>query len=64
MNAVYTWCFAIGFAGIGLSISINDMKKAGGTAFTIGMSASLVKMILSLGAVLLIGSQLLRVTGG
>lgn len=64
MNAVYTWCFAIGFAGIGLSISINDMKKAGGTAFTIGMSASLVKMILGLGAVLLIGSQLLRVTGG
>ena len=64
MNAVYTWCFAIGFAGIGLSISINDMKKAGGTAFTIGMSASLVKMILGLGAVLLIGSQVLRVIGG
>ena len=63
MNAVYTWCFAIGFAGIGLSISLDDMKKAGGRAFSIGMVASLVKMILGLGVVLLIGSQLLRVTG-
>tara|TARA_Y100000590_G_C15697483_1_gene1005657 strand:+ start:1008 stop:2132 length:1125 start_codon:yes stop_codon:yes gene_type:complete len=63
MNAVYTWCFAIGFAGIGLSISIDDMKKAGGTAFTIGMTASAVKMVLGLIVVLVIGSQLLRVTG-
>ncbi len=64
MDSAYTWCFAIGFAGIGLSISIEDMKKAGGTAFRIGISASMVKMILGLGAVLVIGSQLLRVTGG
>ncbi len=64
MNAVYKWFFAIGFAGIGLSISVEDMKKAGGAAFTIGMVAALVKMVLGLGAVLLIGSQWLRVTGG
>ncbi len=64
MNAVYTWFFAIGFAGIGLSISIEDMKKAGGKAFTIGMVAALVKMVLGLGVVLLIGTQWLRVTGG
>jgi uncharacterized integral membrane protein (TIGR00698 family) len=63
MNAVYKWFFAIGFAGIGLSISIDDMKKAGGTAFTIGMVAALVKMILGLGVVMLIGSEWLRVTG-
>ena len=63
MNAVYKWFFAIGFAGIGLSISIDDMKKAGGKAFTIGMVAALVKMILGLGVVLLIGSEWLRVTG-
>jgi len=63
MNAVYKWFFAIGFAGIGLSISIDDMKKAGGTAFTIGMVAALVKMVLGLGVVLLIGSEWLRVTG-
>jgi len=64
MNAVYTWFFAIGFAGIGLSISFQDMKKAGGKAFTIGMVAALVKMVLGLAAVLLIGAQWLRVTGG
>jgi uncharacterized membrane protein YadS len=64
MNAVYTWFFAVGFAGIGLSISFEDMKKAGGKAFTIGMVAALVKMVLGLGAVLLIGTQWLRVTGG
>jgi len=64
MNAVYTWFFAIGFAGIGLSISIEDMLKAGGKAFTIGMVAALVKMVLGLGVVLLIGTQWLRVSGG
>jgi len=63
MNAVYKWCFAVGFAGIGLSISIDDMKKAGGAAFTIGMVAALVKMVLGLGVVLLIGSEVMRVTG-
>ena len=50
-------------AGIGLSISVEDMKKAGGAAFTIGMVAALVKMVLGLAAVLLIGSQWLHVTG-
>ncbi len=63
MNAVYKWFFAVGFAGIGRSISFDDMKKAGGTAFTIGMVAALVKMVLGLGVVLLIGSEWLRVTG-
>ena len=63
MNAVYQWFFAIGFAGIGLSISVADMKKAGGKAFTIGMVAALVKMVLGLGVVLLIGNQWLQVTG-
>jgi uncharacterized integral membrane protein (TIGR00698 family) len=63
MNAVYKWFFAIGFAGIGLSISVEDMRKAGGTAFTIGMVAALVKMVLGLFVVFLIGSELLRVTG-
>jgi len=64
MNAVYKWFFAIGFAGIGLSISIDDMKKAGGSAFLIGSGAATAKMILGLIVVLLIGTELLRVTGG
>ncbi len=64
MNAVYKWFFAIGFAGIGLSISIDDMRKAGGKAFVIGSGAATLKMIIGFIAVLLIGAELLRVTGG
>jgi uncharacterized integral membrane protein (TIGR00698 family) len=64
MNAVYKWFFAIGFAGIGLSISIDDMKKAGGSAFIIGSGAATAKMVLGLIAVLIIGAKLLTVTGG
>ncbi len=64
MNAVYKWFFAVGFAGIGLSISIDDMKKAGGMAFVIGSGAATAKMILGLLAVLAIGTSLLQVTGG
>ncbi len=64
MNAVYKWFFALGFAGIGLSINIEDMKEAGGTAFAIGCGAATAKMILGLIAVMLIGTSLLTVTGG
>jgi uncharacterized membrane protein YadS len=64
MNAVYKWFFAIGFAGIGLSISIDDMKRAGGTAFLIGSGAATAKMIIGLVVVLLIGTALLQVGGG
>lgn len=64
MNAVYKWFFAVGFAGIGLSISIDDMKKAGGTAFAIGSGAATAKMIIGLIVVLLLGTELLRVGGG
>jgi len=64
MDAVYKWFFAIGFAGIGLSISIEDMKKAGGTAFAIGSGAATAKMVIGLIVVLLLGTELLRVGGG
>ncbi|GEM_PF-737977 len=64
MNAVYKWFFALGFAGIGLSISIDDMKKSGGLAFLIGSGAATAKMLLGLIAVMIIGTELLKVTGG
>lgn len=64
MDAVYKWFFAVGFAGIGLSISIDDMKKAGGTAFAIGSGAATAKMVIGLIVVLLLGTELLRVGGG
>ena len=40
--------FAWGFAGIGLNIVIEDLKKAGGTAFSIGIGAGLAKAVISL----------------
>lgn len=64
MDSAYKWLFAVGFAGIGLSISIDDMRKAGGAAFLIGSGAAIAKMILGLIVVLLLGTELLRVTGG
>ena len=64
MNAVYKWFFAVGFAGIGLSISIDDMKKAGGSAFIIGSGAATAKMIIGLVVVLILGTELLQVSGG
>ncbi len=64
MDSVQKWFFAVGFAGIGMMISIEDMKKAGGTAFFIGMGAALAKTVLGLLAVYLIGTELLTVVGG
>ena len=64
MNSVYKWFFAVGFAGIGLSISIDDMRRAGGSAFAIGASSALGKAALGLIAVVIVGTELLRVTGG
>ncbi|WP_456474632.1 YeiH family protein [Candidatus Pyrohabitans sp.] len=40
--------FAWGFAGIGLNIVIEDLKKAGGAAFSIGIGAGIAKAIISL----------------
>ncbi len=64
MNAVYKWFFALGFAGIGLSINLDDMRRTGGMAFVIGSGAATAKMVLGLIAVIIIGTELLRVTGG
>lgn len=61
MDAVHKWFFAVGFAGIGMMISIEDMKKAGGKAFLIGFGAASAKMVLGLLAVYLIGTELLTV---
>ncbi len=64
MNTVYKWFFAFGFAGIGLSINIDDMKKAGGKAFVIGFNAAVLKALLGLLAVYLVGAGLLTVGSG
>lgn len=53
--------FAIGFAGVGLNIAFDDLKKAGGTAFVIGFSAASLKAIGAAIAVMMIGEKFFSV---
>lgn len=51
-RATYSWFFAIGLTGLGLQISFQEMKKAGGQPLIIGTIAGLVKAVGSLLVVL------------
>lgn len=53
--------FAVGFAGVGLNIAFEDLKKAGGKAFVIGFVAATLKAVLSAIVVILIGTEAFRV---
>jgi uncharacterized integral membrane protein (TIGR00698 family) len=53
--------FAIGFAGVGLNIAFDDLKKAGGKAFIIGLFAASLKAILSAIVVMLLGTDVFKV---
>jgi uncharacterized integral membrane protein (TIGR00698 family) len=53
--------FAIGFAGVGLNIAFDDLKKAGGKAFVIGFIAATLKAVLSAIVVMMIGTDAFRV---
>jgi uncharacterized integral membrane protein (TIGR00698 family) len=53
--------FAVGFAGVGLNIAFEDLKKAGGKAFVIGVIAATLKAVLSAIVVILIGTEAFRV---
>lgn len=55
--------FAIGFAGVGLNIAFDDLKKAGGTAFFIGVVSGTLKAVLAAIAVMAIGGDAFRVKG-
>ena len=50
--------FAVGFAGVGLNIAFDDLKKAGGTAFVIGFSAASLAAAI---AVMMIGEKFFSV---
>lgn len=52
---------AIGFAGVGLNIAFEDLKKAGGAAFGIGFVAAIVKAVLAAIVVILIGTEAFRI---
>ena len=53
--------FAVGFAGVGLNIAFDDLKKAGGKAFVIGVIAATFKAVLSAIVVILIGTEAFKV---
>lgn len=53
--------FAVGFAGVGLNIAFDDLKKAGGKAFIIGFMAATIKAVLAAVVVMLIGSEAFKV---
>jgi uncharacterized membrane protein YadS len=53
--------FAIGFAGVGLNIAFDDLKKAGGTAFVIGFAAAALKATGAAIAVIMIGEKFFAV---
>ncbi len=53
--------FAVGFAGVGLNIAFEDLKKAGGKAFVIGFFAATLKAVLSAIVVILIGTDAFKV---
>ena len=53
--------FAVGFAGVGLNIAFEDLKKAGGKAFAIGFVAATLKAVLSAILVILIGTEAFKV---
>ncbi len=55
--------FAIGFAGVGLNIAFDDLKKAGGSAFVIGFTSATLKAVLAAAAVILIGTEAFQVKG-
>ena len=42
---LYMWFFSIGLTGLGMQISISEMKKAGGTPLVIGVTAGALKAI-------------------
>lgn len=53
--------FAVGFAGVGLNIAFDDLRKAGGTAFMIGFVSASLKAALAAAAVMAIGAEFFSV---
>lgn len=55
--------FALGFAGVGLNIAFDDLKKAGGSAFVIGVVSATLKAVLAAIAVMAIGGDAFKIEG-
>lgn len=54
IRKLYSWFFAVGLAGLGMQISIAELRKAGGKPLAVGTTAALLKAVVALIVVLLI----------
>lgn len=54
---LYSWFFAIGLAGLGMQISFDELRKAGGKPLVVGSLAAVVKAAGALLVVLLLVSE-------
>lgn len=54
---LYNWFFAIGLSGLGMQISLGELRKAGGKPLVVGTAAAVVKAVGALVVVLLFISR-------
>jgi len=47
IRKLYSWFFAMGLAGMGMQISFNDLRHAGGKPLLVGTSAAIFKAVLA-----------------
>ncbi len=53
--------FAVGFAGVGLNIAFDDLRKAGGAAFMVGFVSATLKAVLAAIVVIALGTEVFAV---
>ena len=54
LRRLYSWFFAIGLTGLGMQISFEELRRAGGSHLLVGISAATVKLVAALLVVLLL----------
>ncbi|HBX23279.1 MAG TPA: putative sulfate exporter family transporter [Desulfotomaculum sp.] len=54
IRRLYSWFFAIGLAGLGMQISFEELRRAGGSHLLVGITAATVKLVGALLVVLLL----------
>jgi len=54
IRRLYSWFFAIGLAGLGMQISFDELRRAGGSHLLVGITAATVKLVGALLVVLLL----------
>ncbi|MFZ5648087.1 MAG: YeiH family protein [Bacillota bacterium] len=54
IRKLYSWFFAIGLTGLGMQISIAELRKAGGKPLAVGATAAVLKAVAALAVVILL----------